>query len=543
MTPKGIFGKMRPDFVPAARAPMWFCAGSLLLIAFAASLVVLALGRRVYTSNLEVAALITVLLAQICAGILYACGWLEDRKGIDATEREFTSIFLHVLDGILILDDNGVCLDANPAAFAILGAPPAVLVGHCFDQFFKDPQQFQHRWQMFLRNSNHRWRTELVRADGSKVFAHCTLSANYLPGRHVMILCNITECVEAQRSARESHDLYQQMADNIEEVFWLLDASTKKVVAVNRAYEKLTGRSLESIERNPSSYEDLIHPADRVRVLARLEDAVHTGRFDEEFRIVRADGAVRWVWVKGNPVPAPDDVIRQLFGTALDITARKLADAQVAEHLLTAQAARAEAESASAEAEALRKATLALTQNLRMDAVLDTLLQTLSDTVRYDVASVILTEENERLFVAREAPPASTNRPVVTLEISDNTLLQRVLVLKKGLYLPDTRDEREWREHKALTGLRSWIAVPLVVSDSVLGLLSIGSKLPRAFTTEQFRLAKLLAVPAAVAIHNARLYEWAQIYAAERQSLLRKLDDTPKTAQQDAEPPQGHLPS
>jgi PAS fold len=160
--------------------------------------------------------------------------------------------------------------------------------------------------------------------------------------------------------------------------------------------------------------EDLIHPADRVRVLARLEDAVHTGRFDEEFRIVRADGAVRWVWVKGNPVPSPDDVVRQLFGTALDITARKLADAQVAEHLLTAQAARAEAESASAEAEALRKATLALTQNLRMDAVLDTLLQTLSHIVPYDAASVILTEENERLFVAREAPPASANRPVKT---------------------------------------------------------------------------------------------------------------------------------
>jgi len=343
-----------------------------------------------------------------------------------------------------------------------------------------------------------------------------------------MILSNITECVEAQQSARESHNLYQQMADNIEEVFWLLDASTKKVVAVNRAYEKLTGRSLESIERNPSSYEDLIHPADRVRVLAKLEDAVHTGHFDEEFRILRADGAVRWVWVKGNPVPAIDDVVRQLFGTALDITARKLADSQVAEHLLTAQAARAEAESASAEAEALRKATLALTQNLRMDAVLDTLLQTLSHIVPYDTASVILTEENERLFVAREAPPASANRPVVTLEVGDNALLQRVLVLKKGLHLADTREESEWREHKALAGVRSWIAVPLVASDTVLGLFSIGSKLPRAFTTEHFRLAKLLAIPAAVAIHNARLYEWAQIYAAERQSLLKKIDEVPK---------------
>jgi GAF domain-containing protein len=252
---------------------------------------------------------------------------------------------------------------------------------------------------------------------------------------------------------------------------------------------------------------------------------------------------VRWVWVKGNPVPASDDVIRQLFGTALDITARKLADTQVAEHLLTAQAARAEAESASAEAEALRKATLALTQNLRMDTVLDTLLQTLFHIVRYDMASVILTEENERLFVAREAPPASTNRPVVTLELGDNALLRRVLVLKKGLYITDTREETEWREHKALAGVRSWIAVPLVVSDSVLGLLSIGCKLPRAFTTEHFRLAKLLALPASVAIHNARLYEWAQIYAAERQSLLRKLDDPPKSSQQDPEPPRGRLPS
>jgi PAS domain S-box-containing protein len=543
MTPKLISGKLRPGFVPAARTPLWFRAASFLLVGFAVALVVLALGRRVYNSNLEVAALIAVLLAQVSAGILYACGWLQDRKGIDATEREFTSIFLHVLDGILILDDAGVCLDANPAAFAILGAPPAVLVGHCFDQFFKDPLQFQRQWQMFLRKSNHRWRTELLRADGSKVFTQCTLSANYLPGRHVMILCNITECVEAQQSARESHNLYRQMADNIEEVFWLLDASTKKVLAVNRAYETLTGRSLESIERNPSSYEDLIHPADRVRVLAKLEDAVHTGHFDGEFRIVRADGAVRWVWVKGNPVPAPDDVVRQLFGTALDITARKLADAQVAEHLLTAQAARAEAESASAEAEALRKATLALTQNLRMDAVLDTLLQTLFHIVPYDMASVILTEENERLFVAREAPLASSNRPVVTLEISDNALLQRVLVLKKGLYLADTREESEWREHKALAGVRSWIAVPLVASDTVLGLFSIGSKLPRAFTTEHFRLAKLLAIPAAVAIHNARLYEWGQIYAAERQSLLRKLDESSNAPQEDTVPRRSRLPS
>ena len=324
------------------------------------------------------------------------------------------------------------------------------------------------------------------------------------------------------------------------EVFWLLDAATKKVVAVNRAYETVTGRSLESIENDPSSYEDLIHAGDRAHVLAKLENAVHSGHLDEEFRTVRPDGEVRWVWVKASPVRASDNAIRQLYGTAQDITAKKLADAQVAEHLVAAETARAEAESASAEAEALRRATLALTQNLRMDAVLDTLLQTLFQIVAYDAASVILTEENERLFVAREAPPAASNRPVVTLETSDSAILQRVLVLKRATYVPDTREESEWRDNKAFSGVRSWIAVPLVVSDSVVGLLSIGSKQPRAFTTRHFHLAKLLAIPAAVAIHNARLYEWAQIYAAERQTLLKKLD---QTADENADPPRERFPN
>jgi len=523
---------------PDVRTPLWFQIASRLLLLFAAVLLFLSLGTRVYASNLVVAAFAIVFLAQGCAAFLYAHAWFAERRRAHDTKRELSSIYCHVLDGIVILDDRGVCLDANPAAFAILGASPGVLVGRSFAQFLKNPQEFERQWRAFLDESFQHGRRELVRYNGSRVVVNFTLTANYLPGRHAMILCDITERVEAQHSAREVQNLYQHMADSIDEVFWLLDAATKKVVAVNRAYETVTGRSLESIQTDPSSYEDVIHAGDRPRVLAKLETAVHSGHFDEEFRIVRPSGEVRWVWVKASPVRASDDTIRQLYGTAQDITAKKLADAQVAEHLVAAESARAEAESAGAEAEALRRATLALTQNLRMDAVLDTLLHTLSKIVAYDTASVILTEENERLFVAREAPPAAVNRPVVTLEPGDSAILQRVLVMKTATYVPDTRDESDWQDHKAFSGARSWIAVPLVVSDSVVGLLSIGSKQPRAFTTQHFHLAKLLAIPAAVAIHNARLYEWAKIYAAERQTLLKKLD---QTTDKSADAPRGRF--
>jgi GAF domain-containing protein len=49
----------------------------------------------------------------------------------------------------------------------------------------------------------------------------------------------------------------------------------------------------------------------------------------------------------------------------------------------------------------------------------------------------------------------------------------------------------------------------------------------------------LLGIPAAVAIHNARLYEWAQIYA-EQQTLLKKLDET---TDKKADPPRGRFPN
>src|SRR6266849_2471498 len=99
-----------------------------------------------------------------------------------------------------------------------------------------------------------------------------------------------------------------------------------------------------------------------------LTKATRTGLFDERFRVVWPGGEVRWVSVRGFPVRDLDGNICRLVGTAQDITAQKQAEEQVAKNLALAQ-------SAWAESEALRKATLALTQDLRIDFVLDTLLQ------------------------------------------------------------------------------------------------------------------------------------------------------------------------
>ena len=313
----------------------------------------------------------------------------------------------------------------------------------------------------------------------------------------------------------------QQMEDNIQEIFWMIDPETKRVLRVNQAYETITGRSCRSLLENPAAYWAIIHPEDRARALAQLQKGARTGNLDERFRIVRPSGETRWVWIRGFPVRDSGGRISRLVGTTLDITAQKAAEDQVAANLALAK-------SAWAEADALRKATLGLTQDLRMNYVLDTLLQSLTDLISCEYARVLLLEGDTRLLVAREKlnyPGAdkSVNGPVV-LEAGEFPLFQRIVVDQRSVLVTDTEEEGAWRSFAGHDTIRSWLCVPLIASSETLGVLSVGHTQPNALTREHLRLGNSLAVPAAAAIQNARLYERAALYRSELGKRVYALD-------------------
>jgi PAS domain S-box-containing protein len=348
----------------------------------------------------------------------------------------------------------------------------------------------------------------------------------------VLIVLYTRSLRRAQQIQLDTEERLQEMADNIQEVVWMIDAETKKALYVNAAYETITGRSCQSLLENPSSYEDLIHPEDRVHVLTKLGEATKTGHFDERFRIVRADGEVRWVTVHGFPARDDEGRIYRLVGTAQEITALKEAEEKIAKHL-------ASAESARAESDALCKATLALTADLRMDFVLDTLLQSLLELVPGECARVLLLEGDTQLLVAREqlrhkVPKKVPDYPL-TLDAADSPFLLRILTTQNSVLLADTKSEREWPSFKGHSDTRSWLCVPLVASQQTLGLLSVGHAEPNTFTQDHVRRTQLLAIPAAAAIQNSRLYERAEIYGSELQRRLTDLRETENALEQSEE--------
>jgi PAS domain S-box-containing protein len=325
--------------------------------------------------------------------------------------------------------------------------------------------------------------------------------------------------VRALAEYRASQDQFRQMASNIREIFWTIDAQTKHALYVNEAYETITGRSCQSLMDNPTSYEDLIHPEDREHVLAKLEEATQTGQFDERFRILCTHGEQRWVKVHGFPVRDRSGKILRLVGTAQEITAQKQAEDQVAKNL-------AKAESAWAEADALRKATLALTQDLRMDFVMDTLLKSLAEIVPYTCARVLVPEGGPHWLALGERlcpEPADKSFRPLTLIADKSPFLQRISVEQKSVLIPDTNQEEGWKTFKGHKQFRSWLCVPLVASEEFLGFLSAGHTDPNRYTQEHLRRAELLAIPAAAAIQNARLYQTAQIYGSELEKRIADL--------------------
>jgi PAS domain S-box-containing protein len=124
------------------------------------------------------------------------------------------------------------------------------------------------------------------------------------------------------RALREAESRYRLLAENIDAVLWMTDPKTTDMQYVSPAYERIWGRTCESLYAAPMSFAEAVHPDDRAELQRVLEDQKTTGRFDCEYRIVRPDGSIRWIRDRSFPILGPDGALAQVAGIAEDITDR-----------------------------------------------------------------------------------------------------------------------------------------------------------------------------------------------------------------------------
>lgn len=146
----------------------------------------------------------------------------------------------------------------------------------------------------------------------------------------IAISRDITIRKNAEEKIKESEERFRQLAESIDEVFWL--RTDDKMLYISPGYERIWGRSCDSVYIDVKNFYEYIFEEDKQRILEVLdkeEYKIH-GYFNEKYRIEKPDGTLRWVWARSFPVFNDKGKIIRWAGIAEDITTLKIAEEVVA---------------------------------------------------------------------------------------------------------------------------------------------------------------------------------------------------------------------
>jgi len=251
-------------------------------------------------------------------------------EGIDLREV-LDSIFAFVA----ILSPDGVLLEVNRAPLEPAGLKREDVIGKPFVETYWWSSRPESQAQL-RRALDAAARGDVVREDFEVRITEdriLTVDGVFTPLKNnagevyrlVASGLDITERKRAERALRLTEERFRQIAESIHEVFWLTNPETGEVLYVSPAYEAIWGRPRESFNNRV----DAIHPEDRARVVSVSKTRPVRGEYEQEYRIVRPDGTIRWVRERASPVGDRDARVLLVAGVAEDITERRDLEAQL----------------------------------------------------------------------------------------------------------------------------------------------------------------------------------------------------------------------
>ncbi len=143
---------------------------------------------------------------------------------------------------------------------------------------------------------------------------------------------DITKRRQEELALRESETLFLELTTNIHEVFWIGTPNWDKVIYVSPAYEKVWGRSCESLYAKPLDWLDAVVEEDHEKVIDTIK-RISAGDLSDivfpEYRIVQSNGSKRWIYARAFPVYDENGEVYRIAGTAEDITNRKQTEEKI----------------------------------------------------------------------------------------------------------------------------------------------------------------------------------------------------------------------
>lgn len=343
------------------------------------------------------------------------------------------------------------------------------------------------------------------------------------------VIFDITEQKKVEGELRDREERFQQLADNIQEVFWITDPAAQKDLYLSPAYEEVWGRRLEDQMQNQNVFIESVLPEDREMVLATIEKQVRGKGTEMEYRITRPDGSIRWIWDRAFPIFDEFRSVKLVTGIAADITERKQAEAETIRYL--------------AELQALYENGLAVGRLLSPQEIGERVIQTFTHYLSWHHVTIRLRrDESDDLELVAFSVPHLQEGEKEDVERNFNARISKVGQGLSGWVVQIGTPVRTGNVHtypqyvNTYEMIQSGMYMPLKIGERVIGCISVESEKTDAFTAQDERLFATIANQAAVAFENARLYQATQqelfdrkhaevMLERERNSLAQRVEE------------------
>ncbi len=471
--------------------------------------------------------------------MLVAARDIAERKRAEAALREseekYRTLFESSPESITLIGLDGLILDCNDATTAISGLRREQIVGRPFMEMgtlnAEDLPQFMDLFTRSLSGENlPPMQIKIVRGGAEarwiEVFPALLRKGDQVSVIQV-ITRDITERKQAEESLRETSErrvALEQIINQSPAVAFLWRAAEGWPVEYVSDSVRQFGYTPQDFGRLP--YASIVHPDDLARVADQVAQYSREGReaFTQEYRIVTRTGEARWTddrtWIRRDS----NGVITHYQGVVLDVTQRKLAEAERERllHDLTYRTTQLQTA-----AKISKSAITILDPAVLMQQTVD-LIQ---ESFGFYYVGIFLVDEAGQYAVLRAGTGEAGRQMLAAghrLAIGGESMIGWCIAHSQARIALDVGAEAARFDNPLLPMTRSEIALPLIARGRAIGALTVQSAEAAAFSDEDIAVLQTMADQLAIAIENARLYEASQQEIARRRQAedqVRKLNE------------------
>ncbi|RLD03077.1 MAG: hypothetical protein DRI32_07895, partial [Chloroflexi bacterium] len=433
---------------------------------------------------------------------------VEAEQELRESEEKFRIVYENMAVGMARISLDFHILNANQAYCQMLGYEEEELIGkHLKD--ITQPEMIKenlHKQTQLASGEIEHYRMDkgfLYKSGGT---VHGVLDANLIrnsagePSYFLGSVLDISERVEAEAQLKLQSLALESAANAI-----VITDAEGDIQWVNPAFTALTGYSFDDVSmQNPRVLKSGKQDDDFYKV---MWDTISKGEIWHDTLVnKRKDGAL--YTEEMTIAPLIDDE-----GRICNFVAIKQ---NVSERIRAKQALQKYAN----QLETLNTVTAALSTSLELDEVLELILQQIGRVIPLDSGAIFLhEEEGVRVVVDRGIVPSAQG----LVFPAGSPLFREIEQTRVPLVLSGVKDDDRFRNWGQSENVESWMGIPLIVRDTLIGFCTLDSFQLDAYSSEQADLALLFASQAAQVIENARQYSAAKRRAA-RLNALRKID-------------------